>query len=72
LPNVHEDSLMTFTTSGMGLAVASALATCGGWHLHLLDMNVERGEETAKSLGSSVKFQKSKCGNQRVPRSDLR
>jgi NAD(P)-dependent dehydrogenase (short-subunit alcohol dehydrogenase family) len=42
----------------MGLAVANALATREGWHLHLLDMNVERGEEAAKSLGSNAKFHK--------------
>jgi NAD(P)-dependent dehydrogenase (short-subunit alcohol dehydrogenase family) len=42
----------------MGLAVASALATRGGWHLHLLNMGVERSEETAESLGSNVKFHK--------------
>lgn len=42
----------------MGLAIANALATRGGWHLHLLDMNVERGEEAGQSLGSNVKFHK--------------
>jgi NAD(P)-dependent dehydrogenase (short-subunit alcohol dehydrogenase family) len=40
----------------MGLAIVNALATRGGWHLHLLDMNVERGEEAGKSLGSNMKF----------------
>jgi NAD(P)-dependent dehydrogenase (short-subunit alcohol dehydrogenase family) len=42
----------------MGLAVATALARQGGWHLHLLDLNVERGEEAAKSLGPSTQFHK--------------
>jgi len=42
----------------MGLAVATALAKRGGWHLHLLDMNAERGEEAAKSLVPAARFHK--------------
>jgi NAD(P)-dependent dehydrogenase (short-subunit alcohol dehydrogenase family) len=42
----------------MGLAVATDIAKKGDWHLHLLDMNVERGKEAAKSLGPSTKFYK--------------
>ena len=38
----------------MGLAVAQALSKRGGWHLHLLDMNVERGEQAAKDVKGST------------------
>lgn len=31
----------------------------GGWHVHILDMNVDRGEEVAKSLEPSTNFHKS-------------
>jgi NAD(P)-dependent dehydrogenase (short-subunit alcohol dehydrogenase family) len=41
----------------MGLAVARALSDRGGWHLHLLDLNAERGERAAKEL-SNAKFHK--------------
>jgi len=34
----------------MGLAVAEALAYAGGWTLHLLDLNAERGTSAASSL----------------------
>ncbi|KAJ9636292.1 hypothetical protein H2199_007967 [Coniosporium tulheliwenetii] len=36
--------------SGMGLAVAEALAYAGEWTLHLLDLNAERGTSAASSL----------------------
>jgi NAD(P)-dependent dehydrogenase (short-subunit alcohol dehydrogenase family) len=38
----------------MGLAVAKALANRGGWHLHLLDLNAERGEQAAKDVPKST------------------
>ena len=34
----------------MGLAVAQALSSRGGWRLHLLDLNAERGEQAAKDV----------------------
>lgn len=41
----------------MGLAVATALSQRGGWQLHLLDLNEERGKETEAKLKGS-KFHK--------------
>lgn len=38
------------SASGMGLAVAKALAERGGWDVHLLDINEERGIQAAKEL----------------------
>jgi NAD(P)-dependent dehydrogenase (short-subunit alcohol dehydrogenase family) len=38
----------------MGLAVAQALSDRGGWHLHLLDLNTERGGQAAKSLKNAT------------------
>ena len=38
----------------MGLAVAKALAKRGGWHIHLLDLNAERGEQAAKDVPNST------------------
>lgn len=40
------------TASGFGLATATALAKRGGWSLHLLDLNQERGEAAAKEVGA--------------------
>lgn len=42
----------------MGLAVAKALSERGGWRLHLLDLNAERGEQVAKEL-TNAEFHKS-------------
>ena len=42
--------------SGMGLAVAQLLASRGYWHIHLVDLNVERGAAAASSIGSSAYF----------------
>ena len=42
----------------MGLAVATALAKRGGWDLHLLDMNVQSGEQAVKELGDVARFHK--------------
>lgn len=40
--------------SGMGLAVAQALASRGGWRLHLLDLNASRGEQAAKDVAGAT------------------
>ena len=40
--------------SGMGLAVAKALAARGGWNIHLLDLNAERVKEAAKEVTGST------------------
>lgn len=37
----------------MGFEVAKALSDRGGWQVHLLDMNEERGEQAAKQIGAS-------------------
>lgn len=42
--------LITGGASGMGYAVAKALAAKGDWELNLLDMHAERGAEAAKDL----------------------
>ena len=42
--------------SGMGLAVAQSLASRGDWHIHLVDLNAERGATAASSIGSSASF----------------
>ena len=38
----------------MGLAVAKALSERGAWHLHLLDLNDERGKQAAKDVPKST------------------
>lgn len=38
----------------MGLEVAKALARQGGWHLHLLDLNDERGKQAASEVGNAT------------------
>ena len=38
----------------MGLAVAKALADRGGWNIHLLDLNAERGKEVTKEVANST------------------
>ena len=38
----------------MGLAVAKALSERGGWHIHLLDMNAERGHQAKEEIKDSV------------------
>ncbi|TKA75929.1 hypothetical protein B0A55_05871 [Friedmanniomyces simplex] len=43
-------AIITGGASGMGFAVASALAAQGDWDLHLLDLNAERGHEAAQSM----------------------
>ncbi|KAK5169774.1 uncharacterized protein LTR77_005752 [Saxophila tyrrhenica] len=47
-------ALITGGASGMGLAVAKALAERGGWHLHLLDLNAENGEKAAKEVSNAT------------------
>ncbi|KAF2404509.1 3-beta-hydroxysteroid dehydrogenase [Trichodelitschia bisporula] len=54
-------ALITGGASGMGLAVAEALSARGGWDLHLLDLNTERGEAAAKSVSGS--FHKTDVNN---------
>ncbi|KAJ5470743.1 hypothetical protein N7530_008100 [Penicillium desertorum] len=43
-------ALITGGASGMGLAVANALSLQKDWEIHILDINSERGAETAKEL----------------------
>ncbi|KAJ5176539.1 uncharacterized protein N7482_002416 [Penicillium canariense] len=43
-------ALITGGASGMGLAVATVLAARPDWEVHILDINTERGEQTAQSL----------------------
>ncbi|KAI9041109.1 NAD(P)-binding protein [Aspergillus affinis] len=43
-------AVITGGASGMGLAVASALAQRGDWKIHLLDISEERGSQAAKEL----------------------
>ena len=47
---------LTSLASGMGLAVAHALAKREDWIVHLLDINQERGTAAAADLGSNVHF----------------
>lgn len=49
---VQKVAIITGGASGIGLAVAQALAARGGWAIHLLDLNVESGESVAASLSS--------------------
>ena len=37
----------------MGLAIAEPLSRLGGWHIHLLDLNAERGEQAAKDVAGA-------------------
>jgi len=41
---VQNPDPFTGGVSGMGLAIAEPLSRLGGWHIHLLDLNAERGE----------------------------
>ncbi|KAF2430452.1 NAD(P)-binding protein [Tothia fuscella] len=50
-------AIITGGASGMGLAVAEALAARGDWELHLLDVNEERGNSAAASV-KNAKFHK--------------
>lgn len=43
-------AIITGGASGMGLAVAQALAARGGWELHLIDLNQVAGKAAASSL----------------------
>lgn len=45
----------------MGLAVAKALSDRGGWHLHLLDLNSDRGEQASKHVPNSTFHQVNIC-----------
>ncbi|TPX14823.1 uncharacterized protein E0L32_004932 [Thyridium curvatum] len=45
-----KSAIITGGASGMGLAVAQALAARGGWDLHLVDLNAEAGKAAASSL----------------------
>ncbi len=47
----------------MGLAVATALAKRGEWHVHILDLNAESGNDAAKNLGQCAKFHESDVKN---------
>ena len=42
----------------MGLAVATALLNRSDWHVHLLDLNQDRGQEAASKLGKGAHFHK--------------
>ncbi|ORY06027.1 hypothetical protein BCR34DRAFT_666720 [Clohesyomyces aquaticus] len=51
-------AIITGGASGMGLAVAQTLSIQGGWDIHILDLNTESGESTARSLGPNATFHK--------------
>jgi NAD(P)-dependent dehydrogenase (short-subunit alcohol dehydrogenase family) len=46
-------AFITGGASGMGLAVAEALAARGDWEFHLVDLNAEAGKKAANSLPSA-------------------
>lgn len=52
MPTTQKVALITGGASGMGLAVASTLASKGDWSVHILDLNAERGNAAAKSIGA--------------------
>ena len=43
-------ALITGGASGMGLAVAQALAARGEWDIHIVDMNVAAGEAVRANI----------------------
>ncbi|KAJ5775876.1 uncharacterized protein N7511_000887 [Penicillium nucicola] len=43
-------ALITGGASGMGLAVTKALSARSDWHIHILDINEERGTQTTKEV----------------------
>ncbi|KAL5001905.1 hypothetical protein BDV10DRAFT_182062 [Aspergillus recurvatus] len=45
-------ALVTGGASGMGLAVALAFSACPDWEVHILDINSERGSQTAKTFAN--------------------
>lgn len=49
-----KSALITGGASGMGLEVAKALARRGGWHIHLLDLNEERGTQAASEVENAT------------------
>ncbi|KAF1982582.1 NAD(P)-binding protein [Aulographum hederae CBS 113979] len=51
-------ALITGGASGMGLAVADALARRGDWNIHVLDLNDTAGAKAQKALGSCSTFHK--------------
>ncbi|KXL48356.1 hypothetical protein M433DRAFT_152359 [Acidomyces richmondensis BFW] len=51
---VQKVAIITGGASGMGYAVASALASTGNWELHLVDMNAKLGQEAAMQLRCST------------------
>ncbi|KAK5156843.1 hypothetical protein LTR04_005522 [Oleoguttula sp. CCFEE 6159] len=61
-PKVERRRVLTYAASGMGLEVARALSKRGGWQINLLDLNAERGEEAASSLGETAKFHQTDVG----------
>jgi len=47
-------AVITGGASGMGFEVAKALSRRGGWHIHLLDLNEERGRDAASLLENAT------------------
>ncbi|KAF2165622.1 hypothetical protein M409DRAFT_23914 [Zasmidium cellare ATCC 36951] len=54
MATTSQSALITGGASGMGLEVVKALARRGGWHLHLLDLNAERGKQAASEVGNAT------------------
>ena len=54
----RKQSIHSRIASGFGLATATSLVKKGGWSVHLVDMNEERGKEAAASLGPEAYFYK--------------
>ncbi|KAF2737731.1 NAD(P)-binding protein [Polyplosphaeria fusca] len=52
-----KSAFITGGASGMGLAVAEALASRGDWDLHLVDLNAEAGKKAVASLKNAYFYQ---------------
>ncbi|KAL9090318.1 MAG: hypothetical protein Q9165_005351, partial [Trypethelium subeluteriae] len=51
---MNKVAVITGGASGMGLAVARALADRGGWILHIIDINAKNGEAVETTLSNTT------------------